>query len=613
MGQQNLDFGTGAANDGEFLPTAFLKIQNNFTELYGSFAGKVAGPGSSTDNAIARFDGATGLVIQNSSVTIDDSGNLVAAGSLRATATTGETLTISGNSSRLYLQPSGATPLQILGSAGLGFRAIFEDGRIILYDQGVARFDLGNTGDGVFRFYSDGVNVNVAISSTVMQLHSDNIVLNPAGSGNCNITFKAGGTPDKPYGNVGVNFAASNQFRVSSGPTAANIPANNDLILATYNGASEVDRLTFKGGGALTDAYFSNVNGLGINVVPSSATLHTSKTTAGAGINTFKSANVNSSSGETHTSQFSTQDNGAGTIRTLFFCAGPLNAGVANQAQFDYISEDGFIFVARLSNFASTGGTNWDLYDRAGVVKSRITGAPVASFINTGAGLAIGGTTSASAWLTLAAGTTTLASALLTAGTLQTTATAGAIENDGKAFYATNVASSRQVVVTEQFVNLAADRTGSDVSTAQALFDTGNDVISLAAATTYDFEMLLWITRAAGAVSHTTGILFPASSAFTAISYLAQVTNPTGNVLAATQQIMGNASTETVITAANTSATENVLVWVRGTIRTNAASTLTPQFKYSAAPGGAPTVKLGSYIRLWPKGANTVTQVGNIA
>jgi uncharacterized protein YukE len=38
----------------------------------------VQGPASSTDNAIARWDGATGQLLQNSGATIDDSGNLTA-------------------------------------------------------------------------------------------------------------------------------------------------------------------------------------------------------------------------------------------------------------------------------------------------------------------------------------------------------------------------------------------------------------------------------------------------------------------------------------------------------------------------------------------------------
>ena len=39
----------------------------------------VTGPASSTDNAIARYDGTTGKVIQNSGATIYDSGNFPAA------------------------------------------------------------------------------------------------------------------------------------------------------------------------------------------------------------------------------------------------------------------------------------------------------------------------------------------------------------------------------------------------------------------------------------------------------------------------------------------------------------------------------------------------------
>lgn len=46
----------------------------NFNEL----KGRTMGPNSATDNALARFDGTSGQVIQNSSVTVDDSGNLTA-------------------------------------------------------------------------------------------------------------------------------------------------------------------------------------------------------------------------------------------------------------------------------------------------------------------------------------------------------------------------------------------------------------------------------------------------------------------------------------------------------------------------------------------------------
>lgn len=48
----------------------------------GGGSGDVEGPASSTDNAIARFHLATGKVIQNSVVTIDDSGNIATAGTV---------------------------------------------------------------------------------------------------------------------------------------------------------------------------------------------------------------------------------------------------------------------------------------------------------------------------------------------------------------------------------------------------------------------------------------------------------------------------------------------------------------------------------------------------
>jgi len=42
----------------------------------------VTGPGSSTDDAIARYDGTTGRLIQNSTVTVDDSGNIATSGTV---------------------------------------------------------------------------------------------------------------------------------------------------------------------------------------------------------------------------------------------------------------------------------------------------------------------------------------------------------------------------------------------------------------------------------------------------------------------------------------------------------------------------------------------------
>lgn len=49
--------------------------------------GDVVGPASATDNAIARFDGTTGKLIQNSPVTIDDAGNIISPDSIQFSGT----------------------------------------------------------------------------------------------------------------------------------------------------------------------------------------------------------------------------------------------------------------------------------------------------------------------------------------------------------------------------------------------------------------------------------------------------------------------------------------------------------------------------------------------
>jgi hypothetical protein len=52
-----------------------VRVQVFFQDIVGA-PNLVVGPSSSTDNAIARFDGTTGNLIQNSSILIGDNGDL---------------------------------------------------------------------------------------------------------------------------------------------------------------------------------------------------------------------------------------------------------------------------------------------------------------------------------------------------------------------------------------------------------------------------------------------------------------------------------------------------------------------------------------------------------
>jgi hypothetical protein len=60
-----------------------LKLRNGTAWLT---IGNVVGPATSTDNAVARFDGTTGKIIQNSGVIVDDTNNMSGVHSIAVTA-----------------------------------------------------------------------------------------------------------------------------------------------------------------------------------------------------------------------------------------------------------------------------------------------------------------------------------------------------------------------------------------------------------------------------------------------------------------------------------------------------------------------------------------------
>lgn len=219
--------------------------------------------------------------------------------------------------------------------------------------------------------------------------------------------------------------------------------------------------------------------------------------------------------------------------------------------------------------------------------------------------------------MTYGAGTATVAPQTMTAGTSLTTAAAGAREYDGKVFYATAVASSRQVIVTDQFCVLTSNYTAVDQAAAQKIFNSStNGALTVAASTSYLFECMFTIANT-GTTSHTWAFLFGGTATFTGCFYQALVRTGTTSAatLTALSSLEAAVATATVLTAASTSATEFVTVLLKGVIEINAAGTIIPQMQASAQPGasGTPgvTVLAGSYFRCSPLGTSTVAAVGN--
>lgn len=160
-----------------------------------------------------------------------------------------------------------------------------------------------------------------------------------------------------------------------------------------------------------------------------------------------------------------------------------------------------------------------------------------------------------------------------------------------------------------QFKVLAANATGTDVSTAQAWFPSAG-AVTVESGTTYKFEGYLRTSRSAGTTSHTTSLLFGGTATLTNIAWRADVN--TGDVVtnAAQNQVSAEVATATVVKAASTSATEQISIKIEGIVRVNAGGTFIPQFQYSSAAGGAPSILTNSYFMLYPLGSGSVTTQG---
>ena len=149
---------------------------------------------------------------------------------------------------------------------------------------------------------------------------------------------------------------------------------------------------------------------------------------------------------------------------------------------------------------------------------------------------------------------------------------------------------------------------------AQNVFSpVGFDTITVQASTTYMFDGL-YIIKTTGGVTHTISMSFALSGgasitncSWTTISYpagtplpVAAVRTQDGNFFAA---VGGGA-----VNATNSS-THNIVKF-EGIMRVNAAGSVVPQITFSAAPTGTNTLEIGSYLKFYPIGSNTINSVG---
>ena len=167
----------------------------------------VVGPGSSTDNAVARFDGTTGKLIQNSVTTIDDTG-----------AATGFTT--------FAASTSVTTPtVQASNSAGLSLKNA----------SGTTQINMGAGG-------GDNVSINV---STNLNGANAQIDISPTGTGHVHI---------KPSGTGSVEIAPTNVGTIDNMTIGATTPKNGSFVDLSVTGTLSFDAAQGTAGQVLTSA-----------------------------------------------------------------------------------------------------------------------------------------------------------------------------------------------------------------------------------------------------------------------------------------------------------------------------------------------------------------------
>lgn len=154
---------------------------------------------------------------------------------------------------------------------------------------------------------------------------------------------------------------------------------------------------------------------------------------------------------------------------------------------------------------------------------------------------------------------------------------------------------------------ISGDLTGTNGTAPQNWFPT-NGAVAVEADVVYAMEGLLNLTRSAGVTSHTTSLLFGGTATLTYILYNVVVTSTDAEANGNANVTTSRVATATVVKAASASATESYAILLEGMVKINAVGTFIPQFSYSAAPGGAPTIRTGSYFRLTKLGAGFNTR-----
>jgi hypothetical protein len=168
--------------------------------------GDVVGPASSTDNAVARFDSTTGKLLQNSVVTVGDTGAVAGVTTLAASTSVTTPIVQATNSAGLALKNSGGTTQISMGAGG-------GDNVTVAVSTNLngtnAQIDISPTGTGHVHIKPTGVNSVEIIPVSVGKMDNVAIGATTASTGKF--------TTLEATGNTDLGTGSANYIDVSGG------------------------------------------------------------------------------------------------------------------------------------------------------------------------------------------------------------------------------------------------------------------------------------------------------------------------------------------------------------------------------------------------------------
>lgn len=183
--------------------------------------------------------------------------------------------------------------------------------------------------------------------------------------------------------------------------------------------------------------------------------------------------------------------------------------------------------------------------------------------------------------------------------------TTGEFEYDGRVPYFTPAGTQRGVIPGMQYYVLNSAVVGADSTSVQNALGVG---VTLSSGTFYEFEGVFNFFKTAGTTSHTFSFGWGGTATFNRVVTNIFVVESVNGYITLTGKNLSymtlESASQTVLTAAMSSAFHTVNLRIQGIVNVNAGGTFIPQYQLSSPPGGAYTSSATNYMKIWPIGAS---------